>query len=391
MSSERIPGPGRWDIFCTVVDNFGDIGVCWRLSRQLAVERGIAVRLWVDDLSSFQRICPDLRIEPQQWQQGVEVRHWRRDDDFSDIDVADVVVEAFACAIPAGYLAALIRSANTRVKPPLWLNLEYLTAEMWAGEYHKLPSIEPKSGLCKYFFFPGFVPETGGLLREASLFAERDVMQDNSLVRAEFLQSLGVDAASDALLVSLFAYENSALSAWLDAMSSGARPIHLLVPEGRITAPVQAYLGQILMPGVPVTRGSLRVQALPFVAQPDFDRLLWCCDINMVRGEDSLIRAIWAGRPLLWHCYPQADEAHMVKLQALLDLYCRDLSVSAAAVVSDLSRAWNQGDGASLGHLWPDLLAHQHELSAHAKRYASTLSQQSDLARQMLQFYLEMI
>ena len=45
-----------WDIFCTVVDNYGDIGVCWRLARQLAAEHGFAVRLWVDDLASFARL-----------------------------------------------------------------------------------------------------------------------------------------------------------------------------------------------------------------------------------------------------------------------------------------------------------------------------------------------
>ncbi len=42
--------PITCDIFCAVVDNYGDIGVCWRLARQLAHEHGMTVRLWVDDL-----------------------------------------------------------------------------------------------------------------------------------------------------------------------------------------------------------------------------------------------------------------------------------------------------------------------------------------------------
>ena len=42
-----------WDIFCTVIDNYGDIGICWRLARQLRVDDGQRVRLWVDDLTSF--------------------------------------------------------------------------------------------------------------------------------------------------------------------------------------------------------------------------------------------------------------------------------------------------------------------------------------------------
>ncbi|NWD52933.1 elongation factor P maturation arginine rhamnosyltransferase EarP, partial [Pseudomonas gingeri] len=69
--------PANWDIFCTVVDNYGDIGVTWRLARQLVAEHGLAVRLWVDDLRAFERLCPELDIEcEQQIQEGVEVRRW---------------------------------------------------------------------------------------------------------------------------------------------------------------------------------------------------------------------------------------------------------------------------------------------------------------------------
>ncbi|MEO7887531.1 MAG: elongation factor P maturation arginine rhamnosyltransferase EarP, partial [Polaromonas sp.] len=42
----------QWDIFCKVIDNFGDIGVCWRLAADLA-SRGHKVRLWVDDASAL--------------------------------------------------------------------------------------------------------------------------------------------------------------------------------------------------------------------------------------------------------------------------------------------------------------------------------------------------
>ena len=28
--------PLLWDIFCQVIDNHGDVGVCWRLARELA-------------------------------------------------------------------------------------------------------------------------------------------------------------------------------------------------------------------------------------------------------------------------------------------------------------------------------------------------------------------
>ena len=66
-----------WDIFCSVVDNYGDIGVCWRLARQLSSELEQSVRLWVDDLASFRHSAAAsiLRLS-RSGLRGVEVRHW---------------------------------------------------------------------------------------------------------------------------------------------------------------------------------------------------------------------------------------------------------------------------------------------------------------------------
>ena len=150
----------RWDIFCTVVDNYGDIGVTWRLARQLVAEHSLDVRLWVDDLRAFERICPEIDINAaQQWQQGVEVRHWP--SEWLPIDAADVVIASFACQLPSAYMDVMAE----REKPPLWLNLDYLSAEDWVTGCHGLPSVKYKS-VQKIFFFPGFRPGTGGLLRE---------------------------------------------------------------------------------------------------------------------------------------------------------------------------------------------------------------------------------
>src|SRR5213595_706067 len=121
-------------IFCKVVDNYGDIGICWRLARQLQHEHGVAVTLWVDNLHSFQRICPDLAQGADEQQlAGVTVRHWRdQEGDFAPGDVADVVIEFFACDIPPGYIAAMAQ-CDPR---PVWLNLEGLSAEEWVEGCH---------------------------------------------------------------------------------------------------------------------------------------------------------------------------------------------------------------------------------------------------------------
>ncbi len=229
--------PANWDIFCTVVDNYGDIGVTWRLARQLVAEHGLAVRLWVDDLRSFERLCPELDIDcAQQMQQGVDVRRWS--GDWQPVAAADVVIAAFACQLPAEYLEAMAARQNR----PLWLNLDYLSAEEWIVGCHGLPSVKYKQ-VQKFFFFPGFVPGTGGLLREDGLLEQRRAFQADPQARRDFLHGLGVEPTRDERLISLFAYENPAVAGWLDALAVDTRPTRLLVPEGRVLADVRDWLG----------------------------------------------------------------------------------------------------------------------------------------------------
>ncbi len=370
----------KWDIFCSVVDNYGDIGVTWRLARQLVAEQGCAVRLWVDDLAAFTRICPqaDAALD-QQLQQGVQVCQWP--SVWPDVATADVVIEAFACTLPPAYISAMA----ARARPSLWLNLEYLSAEEWVEGCHGLPSMQ-SNGLQKFFFFPGFTAKTGGLLREGDLLAQRDALQQNPAARQAFLRSLGVDAQPDAQLISLFAYENSGLSDWFDALANAAQPNHVLVPEGRVLGDVQRWLGVApLKAGDVHERGNVRVQILPFVSQQTYDRLLWCCDFNAVRGEDSFVRALWAARPLVWHIYKQADDAHLEKLQAFLALYQHDLPAPAQAALSEFWLAWNSGEG--IAERWQNLQSWREELARHADKTALKWASQADLATALVQFY----
>jgi len=369
-----------WDVFCSVVDNYGDIGVTWRLARQLVAEHQQGVRLWVDDLRAFVPLCPEADVNAaRQWQQGVEVCQWP--EQWQPTDVADVVVEAFACKLPEGYLQAM----KARATPALWINLEYLSAEDWVSGCHGLPSMRP-DGLRRMFFFPGFDAGTGGLLREADVLQRRRAFEQDPQARQAFLQGRGVFPASNARLVSLFAYENTGLASWLDAMAAGSVPTHLLVPQGRIMGDLLRWLGvDQLALGSVEQRGALTVQTLPFVRQEDYDHLLWSCDFNAVRGEDSFVRAQWAGRPLLWHIYEQEEDAHWVKLNAFLALYVKDLSPAAAQAFTGMWHAWNSGG--DMAQSWNLLLEHWPEITAHAERWCLEQSLQADLAQALVLFY----
>jgi uncharacterized repeat protein (TIGR03837 family) len=371
-------------LFCKVVDNYGDIGICWRLARQLQQEHGIAVTLWVDELRSFQRICPGLAIDTEQQQlAGVTVRHWRDQDGvFAPGEVADIVIEFFGCDIPPGYIAAMAG----RKPQPVWLNLEGLSAEDWVEGCHTLPSPHPRLPLTKYFFFPGFTSKTGGLLHEASLEQQRRQFQSDPAAMASFLGQFGVTAAEMASLkLSLFCYSHAPVSALFDAWQSGDAAITCLVPEGVAVEAIQAFLGGEARPGGARTRGALTVRVLPFVAQPDYDKLLWACDLNFVRGEDSFVRAQWAGRPFVWHIYPQDENLHHKKLRAFLQRYAADIESLTA-----FSLQWNGaaavGTEQAWSALWPRFRA---DLPAIARRSADWQQQvlaNGNLASNLLKF-----
>ncbi|MEW5769011.1 MAG: elongation factor P maturation arginine rhamnosyltransferase EarP [Pseudomonadota bacterium] len=370
-----------WDLFCSVIDNFGDIGVTWRLARQLAAEHGQSVRLWVDDLATFRRIRPEIDPElDTQHLAGVEVRRWT--SPLPDVEPGEVVIEALACELPETFV---LRMA-AKTPRPLWLNLEYLTAEAWAQGVHGLPSPHPRLPLTKYFFMPGFTPHSGGLTREAWLTAARDVFQADAHAQARFWAGLAIPPHdTDELRVSLFSYENRALPSLLHAWSHGPREVRALVPQGKALPQIATWFGSDLpAPGEALQRGRLTLHVLPMLDQDGYDRLLWACDLNFVRGEDSLLRAQYAARPMAWQAYPQAERAHFAKLDAFLSLYRQDMPAGPAQTTHAFWHGWNEE--ADVGAHWHDWLAHLDEHAAHARRWDARLAEQPDLASKLLIF-----
>lgn len=379
-----MPSPARqsdWDIFCTVIDNYGDIGVCWRLARQLFAEHGFRVRLWVDKLTAFHRLCPG--IDPHlssQHVQGIEVRHWRTD--FPDVVPGDVVIEAFACHLPEPFTAAMAELKPT----PVWINLDYLSAEAWVSGCHALPSPHSRLPLTKYFFFPGFSETTGGLLRERNLQKDRQAYCASPGQQDDFWARLGQPPpSSEALVISLFAYANPAIIDLLTIWTQGKEPVCCLAPITQTLSTIESFAGQTLQAGDVIHRGNLEICMLPFVTQPDYDRVLWSCDINFVRGEDSFVRAQWAAKPMLWQIYPQDEDAHRVKLDAFLKLYCTDLPEATGEALRRLHLAWNGGDRIT-PDVWAQWIAALPDLRSHAETWAINRSKQEDLCSSLVRF-----
>ena len=340
----------RWDIFCRVIDNHGDLGVCWRLAADLA-GRGQRVRLWCDDASALAWMAP--HGAPQ-----VEVLPWQ--EVAPPGGLADVVIEAFGCEPPAAVLAAIGQAARA----PVWINLEYLSAEDYVARCHALPSpvmAGPAAGRTRWFYYPGFTADTGGLLREPDL-----LQRQARFNTAPWRERHGV--APGALAVSLFCYEPPALAALLGQLGqrTGA---HLLVTPGRAATWVRA---------LPARR--IPTAWLAHRPQPAFDEMLWACDLNLVRGEDSLVRALWAGQPFVWQIYPQDDGAHADKLQAFLDW------LQAPASLRDFHAVWNGITAGALPTLDAQTLAEWRDCVRDARK---SLLAQPDLATQLIEFVHE--
>ena len=366
-----------WDIFCRVVDNFGDIGVCWRLSADLAV-RGHHVRLWVDDASALAWMAPGALAG--HWS-GVQVLDWAASHNaefVATLPLANVWVEGFGCEIAPEFIAACARPACANgindLKNPVWINLEYLSAEAYVERCHGLPSPVlhgPAQGWTKYFFYPGFTPRTGGLLREPDLLQRQQTFTRTDQ-RSAWLQQHGIHWQGERL-VSLFCYEPPALAALLHHLAQQPEPTRLLVTSGRATVAVHAAIAHknSLEPSWNV-RESLSFSYLSRLSQTDFDHLLWACDLNCVRGEDSLVRALWANKPLVWQIYPQHDNAHHDKLNAFLGLLQGDSSLQQFHTV------WN--GLADPGAMLPSPLPHLTQWQQTVQRVRGRLLGMDDLA-----------
>ena len=387
----------KWDIFCNVVDNFGDIGVCWRLACNLAA-RGKAVRLWVEDVSPLAWMAPSgyPNVEVIDCSDGTAIR--------PQTALGDVLIDTFDCEFAINLIAAQAINTPAKVKNgtilehlpaarPVWLNLEYLTAESFAERAHTLPYVHHSGaaqGWTQCYYYPGFNERTGGLLREADLF-ERQKAFDRGVWLAGLTFEVSDYSRPEAIkptfsgsqLVSLFCYEPAALEVLIDLLAAGETPTCLLVTAGRATNAVKAILeGKKRLKPAYLLPEVLSIVYLPQLTQTDYDHLLWSCDLNFVRGEDSLVRAIWAAKPFIWQIYPQHDGAHHTKLDAFLAMMEAPESLKTAHIAWNASAAEVKTDASLPSFPSLDLLV----WAQSAQNLSNKLCLQTDLATNLIAF-----
>ncbi len=342
--------PIRLDLFCRVVDNLGDLGVCWRFAKQLYEEFDVRVRLIVDQLTPFEVIAPEVdRAIDRQTFDGIEIIRW---DAFNETCKADWVIEAFACDPPEAY----VQSMASRSPQPLWINLEYLSAEVWVDGVHEKPSPHPRLPLTKYFFVPGFTHESGGVIREEWLISDGGRTPQTT--------------SAHSLNCFVFTYPNA--------------PVKSLA-RGFAQANIMASFGLACELKTPID--GIDSMQIPSVPQSEFDKKLGSFDLLLVRGEDSFVRAQLAGKPLLWHIYPTDDRAHIKKLDAWLDRYTNDMDDTLTDIYRRASHAFVDPKGDDTDIEAFRLLATRIEaLRAHATAWRRQLFALPDLAGRLVEF-----
>ena len=369
-----------WDVFCKIVDNHGDIGVCWRLCQQLANEHALRVRLFIDDMPAAAHIVPQLNPKlAQQDIAGVTVCTWPNEA----IMPAATVLETFSCGLPLAYLEKMLTQQSH------WINLDYLSAEDWVADFHGKPSPQAQLPITKHFFFPGFEIHTGGLLRERDLIAKRIAYSKDAQAQSQFWQTLGCEQAmaaiENSLKISLFCYPQANVPSLLAGLHSLDQAVTLFYPASQLHSTTELFPDFARGAGLSLNKHNITVQPIRFLSQANYDPLLWSCDCNFVRGEDSWVRAIWAGQAFIWQPYIQEEGTHLKKMQAFLDRYSQQASPELSTLLTAAHYAWSDAQ-AHDSKIFTELMQALSLAKQHALAEANRLAKQPDLLSKLLSF-----
>ncbi len=413
--------PLRWCIFCRVIDNWGDAGVCLRLARELAA-RGQWTELWIDQPEILDWMepsrHPNLKIIAWPNELASKALAFTTESipgtfsnsfgnslfnsapqsipafmDNQSTTPVDVIIEAFGCEIPDSFKQLVSSQAAHGTQTIQWINLEYLTAESYAEQNHRLLSpvlSGPGEGAQKWFFYPGFTPLTGGLILEHSIrqriIQSRSRSQYQSQPQPQPQQQShappSISESGPRTRIGLFCYAHAPLQSLLYSIKSpgiAGNGFTFNIAQSDAQRIMKGLVDESL--GVLTAEGTdIQLCNLPQLNQDEFDDMLWANDLNFVRGEDSLIRAIWVGKPWIWQIYQQTDDAHVKKLNALLDL------LNCPEFVKEIHWGWNQHAGYSFA--LPSLADTEKwsQWRDWCLQIRSKLAEQADLVSQLTEF-----
>ena len=336
------------DIFCEVVDNYGDVGVAYRLARE------------------FKRIYPDkkLRFIINQME---EINLIKKSDDieivsYKDISKiessADLILETFGCEIPKEYMDKALENSK------LIINLEYFSAETWVDDFHLQESFLGGK-LKKYFFIPGLSEKSGGVLLDNEFLERKKKVEEN---KEYYLEKFGINEKYD-LIGSVFSYERN-FDSLIEELKKLDKKILLLTLSEKTQKNFIKYFDNNN------NYDKIKIVKLPFFTYDKYEELLALCDFNLVRGEDSFARALLLEKPFLWHIYPQEENTHIKKLEGFLEKYCPN---NKELKETFINYNINKDD-------FSYFFKNFKEIEEHNKNYANYLRENCNLMEKLIKF-----
>ncbi|WP_288958746.1 elongation factor P maturation arginine rhamnosyltransferase EarP [uncultured Treponema sp.] len=332
-------------ILCRVVDNYGDIGFVYRLARELSSLSSIEktqLRLIVSDLKSFNAMALPPGISTSlavQNYNGWKVIDWNAcaegKCEFTE-HPPKIILECFQCGRPE-WLDEILFSAQTTQTVQI-VNVEYLTAEDWADDFHLLKSGTRSALVKKINFMPGFTKKTGGLVLDKHFVScvHSKTAALECLKKYASKKTVALIEDTNLFRVIAFSYErnfeNEACALSEFAKNSG-RKVQVLLAPG---------LGNVPFKKAAAAFKNISVYDLEYLPQLAWDALLTLADFSFIRGEDSFSRACLSGIPFVWHAYPQEEEFQLVKAAAVLKRMEPFFSAGDMSLVKNVWLSYNR-------------------------------------------------
>jgi uncharacterized repeat protein (TIGR03837 family) len=307
------------DIFCEIIDNYGDIGVVYRTAKELQkIFPESKIRVFLNRLDEFKKINSQVIDLPSQNIDGIEyITFDYLRDNANELLTAQVIIEAFGCQIPEEYMEIAYDNSE------LLINLEYLSAEDWIEDFHLQSSPLGKGKLKKVFFMPGFTEKSGGVIADSN-YLERiqRVLENKELYEKKYLSD--IEDRENKIVGTLFSYEKN-FTPLLEDLKKLDKDVVILAMGEKTQDSLRKILKNFSIEDFrnSLKYGKIEIRFLNFLNQEEYEELINIVDFNFVRGEDSFIRAVLTGKPYMWHIYCQEEYAHMDKIEGFLDKYRR--------------------------------------------------------------------
>lgn len=307
------------DIFCEIIDNYGDIGVVYRTAKELQkIFPESKIRVFLNRLDEFKKINSQVIDLPSQNIDGIEyITFDYLRDNANELLTAQVIIEAFGCQIPEEYMEIAYDNSE------LLINLEYLSAEDWIEDFHLQSSPLGRGKLKKVFFMPGFTEKSGGVIADSN-YLERiqRVLENKEFYEKKYLSD--IEDRENKIVGTLFSYEKN-FTPLLEDLKKLDKDVVILAMGEKTQDSLRKILKNFSIEDFrnSLKYGKIEIRFLNFLNQEEYEELINIVDFNFVRGEDSFIRAVLTGKPYMWHIYCQEEYAHMDKIEGFLDKYRR--------------------------------------------------------------------